>query len=204
MAFTLPPLPYEFSALEPHIDARTMEIHHDKHHGAYVSKLNAALEKHPELQKKSVEELLRNINSVPEDIRTAVRNNAGGHANHSVYWTIMAPKAGGPATGKIADALKQSFGDFNKFQEKFNDTGAKRFGSGWVWLVGNKSGKLEVISTANQDSPLIDGLFPIFGNDLWEHAYYLKYQNRRPDYIEAWWNVVNWGEVSRRYQQARG
>ena len=163
MAHTLPPLPYDFSALEPHIDAKTMEIHHDKHHGAYVTNLNAALEKHPDLQKKSVEDLLRNLNSVPEDIRATVRNNGGGHANHSMYWTIMAPKAGGPANVKIADSIKDGFGDFSKFQEKFNDAGAKRFGSGWVWLVGNKSGKIEIISTANQDSPLMDGLFPIFG-----------------------------------------
>ncbi len=201
MAHTLPPLPYDFAALEPHIDAKTMEIHHDKHHGAYVTNLNAALEKHPDLQKKSVEDLLRNINSVPEDIRTAVRNNAGGHANHSMYWTIMAPNAGGPANGKIADAIKDSFGEFSKFQEKFNDTGAKRFGSGWVWLVGNKSGKIEIISTANQDSPLMDGLFPIFGNDVWEHAYYLKYQNRRPEYLKAWWNVVNWQSVNKRFEE---
>ena len=201
MAYTLPALPYDFSALEPHIDAKTMEIHHDKHHGTYVTNLNAALEKHPELQKKSVEELLRDLNSVPEDIRAVVRNNGGGHANHSMYWTIMAPKAGGPANGKIADGIKDGFGDLSKLQERFNDAGAKRFGSGWVWLVGNQSGKLEVISTANQDSPLIDGLFPIFGNDVWEHAYYLKYQNRRPDYLKAWWNVVNWDAVNKRFEE---
>ncbi len=201
MAHTLPNLPYDFAALEPHIDAKTMEIHHDKHHGAYVTNLNAALEKHTDLQKKSVEELLRNLNSVPEDIRTAVRNNAGGHANHSMYWVIMAPKAGGPASGKVADAIKDVFGDFSKFQEKFNDAGAKRFGSGWVWLVGNQSGKLEIISTANQDSPLIEGLYPIMGNDVWEHAYYLKYQNRRPEYLKAWWNVVNWEAVNKRFDE---
>jgi len=201
MAYTLPALPYDFSALEPHIDAKTMEIHHDKHHGTYVTNLNAALEKHPELQKKSVEELLRDLNSVPEDIRAVVRNNGGGHANHSMYWTIMAAKAGGPANGKIADGIKDGFGDLSKLQERFNDAGAKRFGSGWVWLVGNQSGKLEVISTANQDSPLIDGLFPIFGNDVWEHAYYLKYQNRRPDYLKAWWNVVNWDAVNKRFEE---
>ncbi len=201
MAHTLPDLPYDFSALEPHIDAKTMEIHHDKHHGAYVNNLNAALEKHPDLQKKSVEELLRNINTVPEDIRTAVRNNAGGHANHSMYWTIMAPKAGGPASGKVANAINEVFGGFSQFQEKFNDAGAKRFGSGWVWLVGNRSGKIDVISTANQDSPLMEGLFPIFGNDVWEHAYYLKYQNRRPEYLKAWWNVVNWEAVNKRFEE---
>ncbi|MBZ5648263.1 MAG: superoxide dismutase [Acidobacteriia bacterium] len=201
MAHTLPELPYAFSALEPHIDAKTMEIHHDKHHAAYVNNLNAALEKHPELQKETVEELLRNLNSVPEDIRTAVRNNAGGHSNHSMFWTIMAPQAGGPASGRVADAVKETFGEFGQFQEKFNDAGAKRFGSGWVWLVGNKSGKIEIISTANQDSPLMDGLFPIMGNDVWEHAYYLKYQNRRPDYLKAWWSVVNWEAVNKRFEE---
>ncbi|HVP42360.1 MAG TPA: superoxide dismutase [Terriglobales bacterium] len=201
MAHALPELPYDFAALEPHIDAKTMEIHHDKHHGAYVSNLNAALEKHPELEQKSVEELLRYLSSVPEDIRTAVRNNGGGHANHSMYWVIMAPQAGGPASGKVGDAIKDAFGGFSQFQEKFNDAGAKRFGSGWVWLVGNKSGKIEIISTANQDSPLTEGLYPIMGNDVWEHAYYLKYQNRRPEYLKAWWNVVNWEAVNKRYEE---
>jgi len=200
MAFTVPALPYDFGALEPHIDAKTMEIHHDKHHGAYVTNLNNALEKHPDLQKKSVEELLRNLNSVPEDIRTAVRNNGGGHSNHSMFWTIMAPKAGGPANGKVGDVLNSTFGGFSQFQEKFNEAGGKRFGSGWVWLVGNNSGKVEIISTANQDSPLIEGLYPIMGNDVWEHAYYLKYQNRRPEYLKAWWNVVNWEAVNKRYE----
>ena len=201
MAHTLPDLPYAFSALEPHIDALTMETHHDKHHAAYVKNLNAALEKHPDLQNKTVEELLRNINALPEEIRTAVRNNGGGHANHSMFWTIMAAKAGGPANGKVADAIQSAFGGFSQFQEKFNDAGTKRFGSGWVWLAGQKGGKIEILSTANQDSPLMEGLFPILGNDVWEHAYYLKYQNRRPDYLKAWWNVVNWEAVNKRFEE---
>jgi Fe-Mn family superoxide dismutase len=201
MAHTLPDLPYAFSALEPHIDALTMETHHDKHHAAYVKNLNAALEKHPDLQGKSVEDLLRNINAVPEDIRTAVRNNGGGHANHSMFWNIMAPDKGGPAHGAVGTAIEKSFGGFAQFQEKFNDAGGKRFGSGWVWLVGQKGGKLEILSTANQDSPLMEGQFPIMGNDVWEHAYYLKYQNRRPDYLKAWWNVVNWEAVNKRYEE---
>ena len=201
MAHTLPDLPYAFSALEPHIDALTMETHHDKHHAAYVKNLNAALEKHPELQNKTVEELLRSINTVPEDIRTAVRNNGGGHANHSMFWTIMAPQAGGPAHGKVGEAIEKSFGSYAQFQEQFNDAGTKRFGSGWVWLVGQKGGKIEILSTANQDSPLMEGLYPILGNDVWEHAYYLKYQNRRPDYLKAWWNVVNWEAVTQRFEE---
>jgi Fe-Mn family superoxide dismutase len=201
MAHTLPDLPYAFSALEPHIDALTMETHHDKHHAAYVKNLNAALEKHPELQSKPVEDLLRNINTVPEDIRTAVRNNGGGHANHSMFWTIMGPEKGGPAHGKVGEAIEKTFGNYAQFQEKFNDAGGKRFGSGWVWLVGNKGGKIEILSTANQDSPLMEGLYPIMGNDVWEHAYYLKYQNRRPDYLKAWWNVVNWETVNKRYEE---
>ena len=201
MAHTLPDLPYAFSALEPHIDALTMETHHDKHHAAYVKNLNAALEKHPELQTQSVEELLRSINTVPEDIRTAVRNNGGGHANHSMFWTIMAPQAGGPADGKVGEAIEKSFGSYAQFQEQFNDAGTKRFGSGWVWLVGQKGGKIEILSTANQDSPLMEGLYPILGNDVWEHAYYLKYQNRRPDYLKAWWNVVNWEAVNQRFEE---
>ena len=201
MAHTLPDLPYAFSALEPYIDALTMETHHDKHHAAYVKNLNAALEKHPELQTQSVEELLRSINTVPEDIRTAVRNNGGGHANHSMFWTIMAPEAGGPADGKVGEAIEKSFGSYAQFQEQFNDAGTKRFGSGWVWLVGQKGGKIEILSTANQDSPLMEGLYPILGNDVWEHAYYLKYQNRRPDYLKAWWNVVNWEAVNQRFEE---
>jgi Fe-Mn family superoxide dismutase len=197
MPHTLPPLPYDFAALEPHIDARTMEIHHGKHHQAYVNNLNAALDKHPALHQKSLEDLLRDLNAVPDDIRTAVRNNAGGHHNHSLFWTWMAPKGGEP-TGALADALHKTFGDLAKFKEKMNAAGTARFGSGWAWLVWSQ-GKLDVISTANQDSPLMDGKTPILGVDVWEHAYYLKYQNRRPDYLAAWWNVVNWAEVGKRF-----
>jgi Fe-Mn family superoxide dismutase len=197
MAHTLPPLPYPFDALEPHIDAKTMEIHHGKHHQAYVTNLSAALEKHPELQSKSVEDLIRGINSVPEDIRTAVRNNGGGHANHSMFWQIMAPNAGGAPTGAIADAIKSSFGSFDAFKEQFAKAAAGRFGSGWVWVI-DSGGKLAIESTPNQDSPLMDGKKPVFGLDVWEHAYYLKYQNRRPDYVTAWWNVANWAEINKR------
>ena len=196
----LPPLPYAFDALEPHIDAQTMQIHHDKHHAAYVTNLNAALDKHPDLKGKSVEDLLRQLNSVPEDIRTAVRNNAGGHANHTMFWKIMKKGGGGQPSGKIADVIKQ-LGGFDAFKEKFNDNGLKRFGSGWTWLVA-KGGKYELISTPNQDSPLLDGAFPILGNDVWEHAYYLKYQNRRGDYLKEWWNVINWDEINQRLTQA--
>lgn len=198
MAHQLPPLPYDYSALEPHIDAQTMTLHHDKHHAAYVNNLNAALEKHPQLASKTVEDLLRDLNSVPEDIRTAVRNNGGGHMNHSMFWQIMKKQGGGPPSGRIADEIKSAFGSFADFQKQFNDAGAKRFGSGWVWLVRSKAGKLEVISTANQDNPIIDGHHAIMGNDVWEHAYYLKYQNRRPEYLAAWWNVVNWDAVNAR------
>jgi Fe-Mn family superoxide dismutase len=197
MAHTLPPLPYPSDALEPHIDKQTMEIHHGKHHNAYVTNLNAALEKHPELQSKSVEDLLKNINTVPEDIRTAVRNNGGGHANHSMFWLIMGPKAGGAPNGAIADAINSSFGSFDKLKEEFKKAASGRFGSGWAWVIDN-GGKLVVESTANQDSPLMDGKKVVFGIDVWEHAYYLKYQNRRPDYIDAWWNVVNWTEINKR------
>jgi superoxide dismutase, Fe-Mn family len=200
MAHTLPPLPYPTNALEPHIDAQTMEIHHGKHHNAYVTNLNAALEKAPELADKSLEDLLRNLNSVPEAVRTAVRNNAGGHWNHSQFWKTMGPNGGGGPTGKLADAINAAFGDFEKFKEAFNAAGAGRFGSGWVWLV-NDGGKLAITSTPNQDNPLMDGKAPpILGNDVWEHAYYLKYQNRRPDYLKAWWNTVNWAEVATRYK----
>jgi superoxide dismutase, Fe-Mn family len=199
MAHTLPPLPYPTNALEPHIDAQTMEIHHGKHHNAYVTNLNAALEKAPELQDKPLEELLRNLSSVPEAIRNAVRNNGGGHWNHSQFWPSMGPNGGGEPTGKLADAIRSAFGDFAKFKEAFNAAGAARFGSGWVWLV-NENGRLAVTSTPNQDNPLMDGKAPpILGNDVWEHAYYLKYQNRRPDYLKAWWNTVNWDEVGKRY-----
>ena len=198
----LPPLPYDFGALEPSIDAQTMQIHHGKHHQAYVNNLNAALDKHPELHTKTLEQLLRQLSIVPEDIRTAVRNNAGGHHNHSLFWTIMAPNAGGEPSGALADAIKRTFGDFSKFKETLTGAATSRFGSGWAWLVV-ANGKLDVYSTANQDSPLMDGDTPLLGLDVWEHAYYLKYQNRRPDYIAAWWNVVNWPEVQRRFEAAR-
>jgi Fe-Mn family superoxide dismutase len=197
MAFTLPPLPYPSDALEPHIDKQTMEIHHGKHHNAYVTNLNAALEKAPELQSKSLEDLVKGINSVPEAIRTAVRNNGGGHLNHSMFWQIMAPKAGGAPTGAIADAITGSFGSFDKLKEQFKAAAIGRFGSGWAWVVDN-GGKLVIESTPNQDNPMMDGKKPVFGIDVWEHAYYLKYQNRRPDYIDAWWNVVNWAEINKR------
>jgi len=199
MAFTLPPLPYPTDALEPHIDKMTMEIHHGKHHQAYVTNANAALEKHPELGSKSVEDLLRGINSVPEDIRTAIRNNAGGHANHTMFWQVMGPHAGGAPTGAIADAINSSFGSFDKLKEEFKKAAVGRFGSGWAWVIDN-GGKLVVESTANQDSPLMENKKIVFGIDVWEHAYYLKYQNRRPDYIDAWWNVVNWTEINKRLQ----
>jgi Fe-Mn family superoxide dismutase len=197
MAQSLPPLPYASDALEPHIDKQTMEIHHGKHHNAYVTNLNAALEKHPELQSKSVDDLLKNINTVPEDIRTAVRNNGGGHANHTMFWQIMGPNGGGAPTGAIADAINAAFGGFDKFKEEVKKAAVGRFGSGWAWVIDN-GGKLVVESSANQDSPLMEGKKVVFGVDVWEHAYYLKYQNRRPDYVDAWWNVVNWAEVNKR------
>ena len=203
MAHELPPLPYAYDALEPTIDKQTMTLHHDMHHGAYVKNLNAAIEKHPNLAGKSADDLIRDLNAIPEDIRGAVRNNGGGHVNHSMFWRIMKPKGGGDPTGPIAEAINKAFGNFKDFQAKFNDAGAKQFGSGWVWLVLDKNGKLSVISTANQDNPLTDGMYPVLGNDVWEHAYYLKYQNRRPEYLNAWWNVVNWDEISKRYQQGR-
>src|SRR5579859_592629 len=204
MAHELPPLPYAFNALEPTIDAQTMEIHHDKHHAAYVTNLNKALESAPELQNKSAEDLSKNLNAVPEAIRTAVRNNGGGHVNHSMFWTIMAPHAGGHPTGPLADAINAAFGGYDAFVEKVNTAGAGRFGSGWAWLSLDASGKLVVHSTANQDNPLMEGMHPIMGVDVWEHAYYLKYQNRRPDYLKAWWNVVNWDAVAQRYAAAKG
>jgi Fe-Mn family superoxide dismutase len=197
MAHSLPPLPYATDALEPHIDKQTMEIHHGKHHAAYVNNLNAALEKHPELQSKSVEDLIRGINTVPEDIRTAVRNNGGGHANHSMFWQIMAPGAGGAPTGAIGDAINGAFGSFDAFKEQFAKAAVGRFGSGWAWVI-DTGGKLAIESTPNQDSPLMEGKKAVFGLDVWEHAYYLKYQNRRPDYVGAWWNVVNWTEINKR------
>ena len=197
MAHSLPPLPYPSDALEPHIDKQTMEIHHGKHHNAYVTNLNAALDKHPELQSKSLDDLLKGLSSVPEDIRTAVRNNGGGHWNHSMFWQIMGPKAGGAPTGAIAEAITSSFESFDKFKEEVKKAGVGRFGSGWAWVVSSGN-KLTVESSPNQDSPVMDGKKVVFGVDVWEHAYYLKYQNRRPDYIDAWWNVVNWAEINKR------
>jgi Fe-Mn family superoxide dismutase len=200
MPFSLPPLPYPTDALEPHIDKMTMEIHHGKHHNAYVTNLNKALESAPDLGNKTLEELLaNNCAIVPENIRTAVRNNGGGHINHSMFWTIMAPKAGGVPSGALADAIKSAFGGFDQFKEKLAAAATTRFGSGWAWLIRDSAGKLDVTSTANQDSPVMEGKFPVMGLDVWEHAYYLKYQNRRPDYIGAWWNVVNWAEVEKRF-----
>ncbi|MFO7768100.1 MAG: superoxide dismutase [bacterium] len=202
MAHELPELPYAHDALEPHVDGRTMEIHHGRHHQGYVNKLNAALEGHGDLQEKSVEDLLREIDSVPEEIRTAVRNNGGGHANHALFWTIMGPKGGGGPSGELAGAVNDTFGSFDAFQEEFSGAAAGRFGSGWAWLAVDEAGNLKVYSTANQDSPYMNGHVPIMGIDVWEHAYYLNYQNRRPDYISAWWNVVDWDEVGRNYSAA--
>jgi superoxide dismutase, Fe-Mn family len=199
MAHEVPPLPYAYNALEPHIDEQTMRIHHDKHHAAYVNNLNVALEKAPELQQKSCDDLVRGINSVPEEIRTAVRNNGGGHVNHTMFWEIMGPGKGGAATGRVGEAIGSSFGSFDAFKEQFAKAGVGRFGSGWVWLI-DAGGKLVIESSANQDSPLMEGKKAILGLDVWEHAYYLKYQNRRPDYIGAWWNVVNWDEVNKRFK----
>ncbi len=202
MAYELPPLPYPFDALEPHIDAKTMEIHHDKHHQTYVTNANNALKDYPQLAAKPVEELIADLSAVPEAIRTAVRNNAGGHANHSFFWLILGPNAGGSPKGKLADAINSAFGGFDQFKEKFQAAGAGRFGSGWAWLVINKAGSLEISSTPNQDSPIMEGIKPVFGVDVWEHAYYLKYQNRRPDYLKAVWNVVNWDAVGKRFEAA--
>jgi len=199
MPFTLPPLPYDYSALEPHIDTQTMQIHHDKHHAAYINNLNAALEGQSALQSTTIDELLGHISDVPESIRQAVINNGGGHANHTLFWEIMGPNGGGEPSGALAQAINQAFGDFNSLKAKINDAGVKRFGSGWSWLVSDSAGKLQVISTANQDSPLLQGLTPILGVDVWEHAYYLKYQNLRPKYLEAWWNTVNWAAVAQRF-----
>jgi len=203
MPFELPPLPYDYAALEPTIDEATMKLHHDKHHQAYVTNLNGAVEKHPELGKKSPEDLIRDLNAVPEDVRTVVRNNGGGHVNHTMFWQIMKPQGGGQPTGKIAAQIQTDFGDFESFKKTFNEATAKQFGSGWGWLVW-KDGKLAVVTTPNQDNPLSQGLYPILGNDVWEHAYYLKYQNKRPDYLAAWWNVVNWDEVNKRFATAQG
>lgn len=202
MAFQLPALPYANNALEPHIDALTMEIHHDRHHNTYVTNLNAALEKAPELQDKSIEELLTDLNAVPEAIRTAVRNNGGGHANHTLFWEVIGPNGGGAPTGALAEAIEAELGGFDKFKEDFAAAATTRFGSGWAWLVV-KDGKLAVTSTPNQDNPISEGATPILGLDVWEHAYYLNYQNKRPDYIKAFWNVVNWEEVGKRYASAK-
>ncbi len=202
MAFKLPDLPYSYDALEPYIDAKTMEIHHSKHHAGYVKKLNAAIEKYPELEKYSLEELLRNLESIPEDIRIAVRNNGGGHFNHSLFWEIMKKDGGGEPEGELLEAIKRDFGDFGSFKEKFANTAKTHFGSGWAWLALSRFGKLYVFSTPNQDNPLIMGYIPILGLDVWEHAYYLKYQNRRPEYVDTWFNVINWEKVSGNYKEA--
>ena len=202
MAFELPPLPYDYAALEPFIDEATMKLHHDKHHQTYVTNLNGAVEKHAELGQKTPEELLKDLASVPEDVRTVVRNNGGGHVNHTMFWQIMKPKGGGEPSGKIAMQIKADFGEFEEFKKQFNELTAKQFGSVWGWLVW-KDGKLSIITTPNQDSPISQGLFPILGNDVWEHAYYLKYQNRRPEYLAAWWNVVNWDEINKRFEAAQ-
>ncbi len=203
MAFKLPDLPYATDALEPNIDARTMEIHHDKHHAAYTNNLNAAIEKHPELGDKSAEDLVKNLAQVPDDIRTAVQNNGGGYLNHNLFWEIMGPKGGGAPSGALAGEIEKAFGSFSAFQEKFAAAAAGRFGSGWAWLAVGKDGALKVYSTANQDSPLMQGDTPVLGLDVWEHAYYLNYQNRRPDYIKAFWNVVDWGAVGKKFAAAR-
>jgi len=207
MAYELPPLPYDYNALEPFVDAETMHLHHDKHHQTYVNNLNAALANHPDLAAKPVEDLLRNLAAVPEEIRTAVRNNGGGHANHAGFWKLMGPAnasgIGGHPTGEIAKQITADFGDFDAFKKAFNEATAKQFGSGWGWLVF-EGGKLKIVTTANQETPLSQGLYPILYNDVWEHAYYLKYQNRRADYLAAWWNVINWAEVNQRFAVAKG
>ena len=202
MSYTLPPLPYAFDALEPHIDARTMEIHHDKHHVAYVNNLNNALKDHPELAAKPVNELIADLASVPEAIRTAVRNNGGGHSNHTFFWEIMGQGKGGAPVGSLGEAITKTFGSYDEFRSKFEAAGVGRFGSGFVWLIVNKQGQLEIISLPNQDSPYMDGNKPVIANDVWEHAYYLHYQNRRPDYLKAWWNVVDWDHAEQNYQTA--
>jgi Fe-Mn family superoxide dismutase len=202
MAYELPSLSYPFNALEPHIDAKTMEIHHDKHHQAYITAANKALEGHPDLAAKPVDELLAEINKVPESIRTVLRNNAGGHSNHTFFWKIIGPNAGGTPKDKLAEAINSTFSGFDKFKEELEKAGIGRFGSGWAWLVVNKEDKLQITSTPNQDSPIIDGLKPVIGVDVWEHAYYLHYQNRRADYLKAWWNVVNWDQAEKNFQAA--
>ena len=200
--FKLPPLTYDYNALEPHIDAATMKFHHDKHHAAYIKKLNDSLTKYPELQAKTIEELVANRSKLPKNIQASIRNNGGGHLNHSMYWKIMSPQGGGEPTGEIATAINKRFGSFDKFKTEFNEAGAKVFGSGWVWLVLDKD-RLEIMSTRNQDNPISLGLYPILGNDVWEHAYYLNYQNRRPDYLNAWFNVINWTEVNQRFTKSK-
>jgi superoxide dismutase, Fe-Mn family len=204
MAFTLPPLPYDYKALEPHIDEQTMRLHHDKHHAAYVNNLNTALESQPDLQNKTIEDLLAMIDRVPEAIRATVRNNGGGHANHTMFWELMAPGGAKEPAGELANAINSSFGNLAAFKEQFAKACVGRFGSGWGWLTADRSGKLAIESTPNQDTPLMSGKTPVLGCDVWEHAYYLKYQNRRPDYVAAWWNVVNWTDVAKRYEKARG
>ncbi|HEY8760317.1 MAG TPA: superoxide dismutase [Candidatus Dormibacteraeota bacterium] len=199
MAFALPPLPYEFGALEPHIDAQTMEIHHDRHHQAYINNVNAAIEKHPELGSKSIEDLLGDLNAIPEDIRTVVRNNGGGHYNHSLFWEIMGPNGGGEPTGAVGAAITSTFGDYATFKETLTKAAVGQFGSGWGWLVKDGSGKLSIFGRPNQDTPLSEGLTPVLGVDVWEHAYYLKYQNKRPDYVTAWFNTINWEAVNKRF-----
>lgn len=202
MAYTLPELPYAYDALEPYIDEETMHLHHEKHHNTYVTNLNAAIEKYPELGELSIEELMINLNEVPDDIKAAVRNNGGGHANHSFFWKIMAPNAGGKPTGAIKDAIDEAFGDFEKMKEEFKTAATGRFGSGWAWVVVN-NGKLEITSTPNQDTPLSEGKTPVLGLDVWEHAYYLKYKNVRPDYIAAFWDVINWDQVNKNFEAAK-
>jgi Fe-Mn family superoxide dismutase len=202
VAYELPPLPYDYAALEPYIDEATMKLHHDKHHQAYVTNLNGAVEKHPELGKRAPEDLLKDLASVPDDVRKVVQNNGGGHVNHTMFWQIMKPKGGGEPTGEIAAQIKADFGSFEDFKKQFNEATAKQFGSGWGWLIFD-GGKLKVVTTANQDNPISQGHYPILGNDVWEHAYYLKYQNKRPDYLAAWWNTVNWDEVNKRFETAK-
>ncbi len=202
MAFKLPDLPYSYDALEPYIDAKTMEIHHSRHHATYVNNLNNALSKYPELEKYTLEELLKNLESIPEDIRMAVRNNGGGHFNHSLFWEVMKKGGGGEPEGELLQAIKRDFGDFNSFKEKFGDTAKNHFGSGWAWLAVSRFGKLKVFSTPNQDNPIMMGFIPILGLDVWEHAYYLKYQNRRAEYVDNWFNVINWDKVFENYKKA--
>jgi superoxide dismutase, Fe-Mn family len=202
VAFELPPLPYDYAALEPYIDEATMKLHHDKHHQTYVTNLNGAVDKHPDLGSKSAEDLIKDLSAIPEDVRKVVQNNGGGHVNHTMFWQIMKPHGGGEPTGAIAAQIKADFGDFESFKKQFNETTAKQFGSGWGWIIF-VGGKLQIVTTPNQDNPLSTGHYPILGNDIWEHAYYLKYQNKRPDYLAAWWNTVNWDEINKRFATAQ-